>query len=176
MKKVILYIASSIDGLIADKDNSTNWLHDPDYSFEGEDFGFTDLMESIDTIFMGNKTMEAILGFDIPFPYKGKKVYVVTRTPESKSHPEATYISDWKTELENLKSQGGKDIWLIGGGQLNTAFLDHSMIDKLIITIIPCSLGQGTPLFPNSKALNKFKLESSKSYGNGMVQLTYVPD
>lgn len=174
-RKVILYIAVSMDGYIADKNNTTDWLHDPDYELEGEDFGYYDLMKRVDTVIMGNSTMETVLSFDIPYPYPDQKSYVLTRNIGSKSNPDVEYREDGLALMKELRSKPGKDIWLIGGGQINTLFLDNGLIDEIILTIIPCTLGEGTPLFPNSKDRNKFKLINVKSYENGMAMLTYLP-
>jgi dihydrofolate reductase len=163
-----------MDGFIADKNGTTDWLHDPDYEIENADFGYGDLMARIDTVIMGNKTMETVLSFDIPYPYPDKKSYILTRAIAGKSNPHVEYVEDGIQLMEKLQSEEGKDIWLIGGGQVNTLYLDNNMIDEVILTIIPCTLGEGTSLFPNSEGLRKFSLVKSEPFPNGMVMLTYV--
>lgn len=174
-REVILYIAASLDGFVADKNNTVDFLHEPDYEFDGEDHGFHKMYNGCDTLFMGNNTMKAVLGFDVPFPYEGKTVYVVTRNPDDYEHEKVTYISNWQEKIDELRATDGPNIWLIGGGQLNASFLAANEIDRVIITVIPCVLGEGSQLFPGYDGLKKFNLIRTESYKNGMVQLEYVP-
>ena len=123
MKKVILYIAASIDGYIARTDGNVDWLHDPDYIVEGDDMGYGAFYASIDTTLMGNATYQEVLGFDVPFPYPDKKNYAFSRS-EKENDENVEYVSgDIVAFMNQLKTQPGKDIWLIGGGKINTLFL-----------------------------------------------------
>ena len=173
MKKVILYIAASIDGYIARTNGSVDWLEDPDYFVEGNDMGYGKFYASIDTTLMGNATYQEVLGFDVPFPYPDKKNYVFSRS-ERENDENVEYISgDIVTFTKQLKSQSGKDIWLIGGGKINTIFLENGLIDQIILTIVPVTLGDGIPMFQKGKMETKFSLEKTHPFPNGMVQLTF---
>ena len=173
MKKVILYIAASIDGYIARPDGNVDWLDDPEYLVEGEDMGYGDFYASIDTTLMGHATYQEVLGFDIPFPYPDKKNYVISRS-ERENDENVEYISgDIVTFTKQLKSQSGKDIWLIGGGKINTIFLENGLIDQIILTIVPVILGDGIPMFQKGSIETKFILQKTENFPNGMVQLTF---
>lgn len=161
----MLYIATFIDGYIARTDGSIDWLEDPRYALENEDYGYYDFIKSIDTTLMGNKTYQQVLGFNVPFPYPDTSNYVFTKIPVNKRDEYVEFVSGDIIEFtQNLKQMEGKDIWLIGGGQLNSAFLDNELIDEIILNIIPVTLGEGIPLFTGAAKLDThFKLTSCKT-------------
>lgn len=173
MRKIKLYIATSLDNYIARPDGSIDWLE----SFptpKGEDFGYGELMKNVDTTLMGNKTYQQVLGFDMPFPYTGCENYVFTRQQDLTSDENVQFISsDVVAFIQNLKNKPGKDIWLIGGGQLNTIFLNADLIDEMMITILPIVLGEGIPLFAPTAKEKMLHLKEFKAFENGFVQLIY---
>lgn len=174
MRKVKLYIAVSIDGLIADKDGGIDWLNalpNPD----NLDYGYFEMYNSIDATLMGNITYQQVLGFDIPFPYSDKQNFVFTRNQSLTKDENVTYISDDIVNFVNdLKVKEGKSIWLIGGGKINTILLNANLIDEMIITYIPTVLGEGIPLFTSDLQLKSFRLLKSEIHNTGVVSLTYV--
>lgn len=173
MRKIILYSAISLDDYIADQHGSIEWLHRPEFIPEGEDFGYGAFYESIDTTLMGNKTYKQVLGFDVPFPYPDKKNYVFTTSMESKSDEYVEFISrDIGGFCKRLKEEPGMDIWLVGGGKLNSALLDEGLIDLLILTKIPVPLGKGIPLFHQSEWKKQFPVSETKVFPAGVVQFT----
>jgi len=173
MRKIVLYIAASIDNFIAKKDGNVDWLDDPDYAIEGNDLGYSAFYQSLDTTFMGNATYQEVLGFDVPFPYPDKKNYVFSRS-EKENDENVEFVSgDIVAFTKQLKAQSGKNIWLVGGGQINTLFLEKGLIDQIILTIIPITLGDGISMFQKGSVETKFVLEKSEAFQNGMVQLTF---
>lgn len=176
MRKISLYIAASLDGYIARPDGDTSWLQDERYTLEGEDFGYNSFLQTIDTTLMGNHTYQDILGFEGPFPYQGKTNYVFSRS----SHPDTEYVRFVQQDpvgfVQRLRKQTGPGIWLIGGSQLNTLFLNARLIDEIILTCIPVILGDGVPLFAAGTTETYLQLQESKSYQNGFAQLTYKCD
>ncbi len=173
MRKLKLYIAASLDGFIAKPDGNVDWLNDPDFMIEGEDFGYKEFLDTIDTTLMGNSTYQEILGFGKPFPYPEKVNYVFTKSNHQDNENVKFINSDIHHFVQELKSQNGSDIWLIGGGKINTVMMDHELIDEIILTVMPICLGEGIPLFsPGSKSV-KWKLSSSRAYESGVVQLVY---
>jgi len=173
MRQLVLYIAASLDNYIARPDGDVEWLNSADYSLKNEDYGYSDFYKSIDTTLMGNNTYKMILGFDMPFPYPEKTNYVFSRSARNQGTEYVKFISgDITTFVQQLKNQKGQDIWLIGGGQINTLLLNKDIIDKIILTLIPMTLGQGIPLFEGKTKETKFDMETSKSFDNGYVQLT----
>ena len=171
MRKVVLYIASSIDGQIARADGSLDWLENADNA--EEDYGYEEFFASVDTTLMGNTTFRQILGFDVEFPYEGKKNYVFTRgEPEERTEATVTNRAPSEVVQELKKSEGG-DIWLVGGGSLNGELLRADLIDRMIITLIPVALGEGIPLFAGSAPELPWELIEAEAYDNGFLQLTY---
>jgi len=146
MKKLILYIAMSLDGVIAREDNSLDWL----FRTGGEgDNGYSDFYKTVDTILMGRKTYEQILILENgKFPYKNKKCYVFTRQEE------------------------GKRVWLVGGGELLHEFLKYRLVDELIIQIAPIIIGKGIRLFKEDNLEIELILKETKSVNN-FSQLYY---
>jgi len=177
MKKVILYIASSLDGFIARNDGKIDWL--PGSGTEGseevventEEHGYEKLMERIDVILMGRKTYEQVLEFG-EWPYSGIKSYVFT-SKRLQENNNVEFNDDAVKLVRELKIGKGKDIWLVGGAGLNGSLLNEGLIDEIIITIIPAVIGDGIRLFDNLGKDAKLKLVSSKGFENGMVQLKY---
>lgn len=175
MRKVILYIAVSLDNYIARLDGDNTWLHSPELVLPNEDYGYKDLMNSIDTTLMGNNTYEEILGFGVPFPYPDTTNYVFTRSKDKKDTEQVQFISeDLVSFVRDIRQEEGKDIWLIGGAQINTEMLNNGLIDELILSIIPITLGEGIPLFEGKAAEFKFHLEDCKAYESSLVQLRYT--
>ena len=172
MRKIKLYIASSLDGKIAGADGSIQWLDE--FNSPDEDYGYKEFLDSIDTTIMGNATYQQILSFESEFPYKGKRNYVFTRNSELKADEHVSYLSqDHLQFVRTLKKESGNDIWLIGGGKVNTFFLTNQLIDELILFIIPVLLGNGIPLFENTNFLTTLQLVNTKTYNNGVIELKY---
>jgi dihydrofolate reductase len=172
--KNAVFIGTSLDGYIADKDGGLDFLHSIPNPNQ-DDLGYLDFMDSIDALLMGRKTYQTVLGFGGRWPYN-KPVYVLTNTLTSL--PE--YLQD-KVELisgsvrqvvAQLNSRGLEHLY-IDGGKLIQSFLKEDMIDEIIITQVPILLGGGTPLFKNLTAHLTFELIGTKVLLNAMVQSHY---
>ncbi|QJW91513.1 dihydrofolate reductase [Spirosoma taeanense] len=175
MRKLILYIASSLDGFIARSDGSFDWL-DATPNPNQLDYGYHSFYVSIDTTLMGNSTYQTILDMGGDFPYPDKTNYVFSRQPGQVDTAYVRYITDDPAAfVQSLKNQEGKAIWLVGGGQLNAALLNARLIDEIILTLVPTVLGSGIPLFADSSLETQFSLTNSESFETGFVQLTYAP-
>ncbi|HAS40051.1 MAG TPA: dihydrofolate reductase [Microscillaceae bacterium] len=175
MKKVKLYIAASLDGFIARKDHSLDWL-DALPNPEKTDYGYYAFYESIDTVLMGRSTYEVILGFDVDWPYPDAQTIIFSRSSEVNiTTPNTRLVNeDIKTYVTKLRQEKGKDIWLAGGGQLVTSFLNEGLIDEMIVSITPVILGEGVPLFAQTPKETKLKLTDAQHFGSGMVNVTYT--
>ena len=144
-RKLVLFIAASLDGYIAEKDDSLDWL----YKVEGEgDNGYSEFYETIDTVLMGRRTYDWILkNVTGDFPYKDKECYVFSRSL-NKDNEDVEFVKDDVVHFTNtLKHQEGKNIWIVGGGELLHSFLKEKLIDELILTVAPTLIGNGIPLF-----------------------------
>ncbi|HMQ06041.1 MAG TPA: dihydrofolate reductase family protein [Saprospiraceae bacterium] len=174
MIKTVLYIATSLDGFIARPDGRIDWLTSVPDPRTG-DYGYAALLESIGTVIMGRKTYEEIIGFDVDWPYIGLDTYILTNNYELKIlYPDIQILTGSVKEfITALKELAKKDIWLVGGGQVVTQFLNDEILDKMIITIIPKIIGEGIPLFAKTPKESKWKLIETKSFDTGVVNLTY---
>ncbi|MBI4780685.1 MAG: dihydrofolate reductase [Oscillatoriophycideae cyanobacterium NC_groundwater_1537_Pr4_S-0.65um_50_18] len=167
MRKVVLFIASSLDGYIARPSGEIDWL------FTDQDYGYTPFLESIDTVLVGRTTYEQILTFG-EYPYAGKKSYVFTKNPDRTSDQNIEFVSGDVTSLvKALQSSEGKDIWLAGGSALIRDFMHHQLVDQIILSIHPIILGEGIPLFVNAIAPSSLKLTQCQRYDSDLVQLSY---
>jgi dihydrofolate reductase len=174
MSKLVLYIAASIDGFIARPDGSLDWLNalpNPDQT----DHGYAEFLAGIGTIVMGRKTYQEILGFGVDWPYPGIVSYVATRDPRLATSTPDTHVlaTDPAQFVAQHKQRPGKDIWLVGGGQLVTYFLNHGLVDTLFLTVIPIILGRGIPLFPDQPKETQWRLAKAEAFGTGAVNLVY---
>jgi len=174
MIKTVLYIATSLDGFIARPDGNIDWLTSVPAPETG-DYGYAEFLNSIGTTIMGRRTYDEIIGFDIEWPYNGIDSYVVTNNRELKIQSPETYIVTEKIKelVAEIKRKSKKDIWLIGGGQVITTFINENLLDKMIITVIPKIIGEGIPLFAGKTKETNWKLIDLKSFDTGVVNLTY---
>lgn len=171
--KVIVYIACSVDGYIATKNDDLDWLNK--IAKEGEDYGYNAFNDSVDTYIVGRRTYDVVTSLcDGQFPPALKhRCYVVT-TQERPSENGVTFFSgDLNTLIEDLRTTSKKDIYCDGGGTLIRELLDKSLIDELIISVIPVLLGDGKRLFLPSEVMQNLKLIRSRSYDTGLVQNHY---
>jgi dihydrofolate reductase len=171
MNKIILYIATSKDGFIADKNGGVDWLPHPKDNHDLEVVGYKNLMERIDTILMGSTSYKQIVGFG-DWGWPDKQTYVFTSQPLGSKAPYIAITYDSPTQLiSSLKDRKSeKDIWLLGGAKLAKSFTQQSLIDEIILTIVPQTLGDGIPLGLN---LDDFDLSHEKSLMDGMIQRVY---
>ena len=174
MAEIKLYIATSLDGYIARKNNSLDWLNALQVP-EGEDFGYGEFYSGIDTVLMGANTYKEVLSFGVDWPYEDCKSYVISRhggfditTPKTERIEELDL-----QRVEELQKESQKGIWLVGGGQLINQFLLMEKIDRFVITIIPILLGEGIPLFPEGFKDVELELEKVESMDPGVVNLFY---
>lgn len=169
-RKVILYVAMSLDGYIAKEDDTIDFLSKVESP--GEDYGYAEFTKTVDTIIWGRKTYDKVKSFGIEFPHKDKKVYVLSKS-KTGSEPHIQYFSDAKALIANLKKEPGKDIYCDGGSETVKEMLRYSLIDKMIISIIPHLVGSGIRLFRDGLAEQNIKLVKSQTFASGLVQLSY---
>ena len=174
MPLVILYIATSLDGFIADRDGGVGWLDDIHPSEADGDYGYVEFYDSVGALIMGRATYDQVLDFGA-WPYPGKPTFVFTSNPPNGDHPNVEFVSgNPKAFVEGLKARPEQDIWLVGGGKLIASFREQGLIDRYIITIIPVLLGEGIPLFAGGQPGETLRLEEMKRFDSGLAQLKYV--
>lgn len=153
MRRIILNIASSLDGYIARKDGSVDWLPTGD-----DDFGMKRFMDSVDTVLLGRKTYEQILTFDCDYPYADKKIYVFSKNPRAENKDNVEFVSEIVDFSKKLVELPGKDIWLVGGSEIISVFLKEGLIDEVVLSMVPVSLGSGISLFKDVGKDMKFEI------------------
>jgi dihydrofolate reductase len=172
-RKIIIYIATSLNSKIAAKDGSVEWLEAIPHQ-EGEDYGYQVFYDRIDTTIMGYATYAQLKSWDIPFPYKDKQNFVVTRKKGLQPDEHVEFVTEEHIDFFTaLKSRPGKDIWLVGGGAVNTLFLNAGLVDELIVHVMPIVLDGGIDIFTPEAELKPLSLQHGKSYASGVQELHY---
>jgi dihydrofolate reductase len=173
MRKLILQLAVSLDGYIEGPNGEFDWC------FTDQDYGMSDFFRRIDSVFYGRKSYELAEAMPEPAEDSGMpafpplKQYVFSRTL-AQVKPGAILISgDIEMEVNRVKNEPGKDIWLFGGANLTTSLLNLDLVDEISLAVHPVILGGGKPLFTGINNRLVLELLSSKSYSSGLVMLTY---
>ncbi len=138
------------------------------------DHGYYEFYKTIDTTIQGNNTYEQVMSWDIDFPYSDKKNFVLTRNKKVKNTDHVQFISENHIDfIKKLKQQKGDDIWLIGGGQVNTMLFNENLIDEILIFVMPIVISEGIKLFEGVPNETRLKLIETKEYTTGAVELRY---
>lgn len=175
MRKVLLYIAMSLDGYLAAEDGSVDWLvgENPQEPNMGS---YPKFIQSVDTVIMGYRTYHQIVTELMPgrWPYAGKTVYVLTHRVCSPVTGVHFVNMEMEALLNEIRCQDGKDIWICGGADIIAQCVKKNIINRFCITVIPYVLGKGIRLFPELDQSVSLKFISTEVY-NGMVDLVYEP-
>lgn len=171
LRPAILYVATSLDGAIARRDDGLDWLPTPS---AGQDYGYADFLARIDTLVMGRRTFDVTRSFG-EWPYAGRRTIVLSRTPPGATVADVEFSADDPaTVLRRLRAEPGRGIWLVGGGESLRPIFAAGLVDEIILTLVPVVLGDGRPLFlPQDRPL-PLRLLGSTPYPDGLVQLRYA--
>ncbi|MGC2527164.1 MAG: dihydrofolate reductase family protein [Candidatus Acidiferrum sp.] len=172
-RKIIVYIATSVDGYIARPDGDVAWLDSPRPK---GNHGMGEFFRSIDTILWGRKTHTKGLEMGMKASGFGAGIenYVFSRQPQETKEPGFEFVREpIKTFVEKLRKKRGKNLWMMGGGEIIASFLDEGDIDEFIINVVPVLIGEGIPLIQPRHRLIRLKLLSSKKFPDGMVTSHY---
>lgn len=169
-RKLILYIATSLDGYIATEDESLEWL----FKTDGDgDNGYSEFYRTIDTILMGRRTYDWIINEEKgDFPYKNKKCYVFSKSICDKNKYVEFINSDIVEFTNKIKAAEGENIWIVGGGNLLHFFIKERLVDEFIITVAPTLIGRGIPLFKEVDFETELKLKRIRQF-NQFAELHY---
>lgn len=172
MRKVTFGVANSLDNFIAREDGAVDWL-----MWTKEVAAVTSAFwKTIDTVLMGRKTYEVALRHSEgrSDPYPGVRSYVFSRTLDPAAHPSVEIVRRGAARfVEKLKGAEGKDICVMGGGELAKTLFEAGLIDEVGFNIHPVLLGSGIPLFHRMKRQLDLELIESKPFKNGCVLVTY---
>ncbi|WP_332305225.1 dihydrofolate reductase family protein [Rhizobium sp. GR12] len=166
------YIAASLDGRIVSEDGSLDWL----YKYDDMDLGEHDyrvFLKGIGTVVMGRATYDFIAGEQSPWAYGDQRVIVVTSRPIKAPKGALEARSDVGSLIEELRALDDGDVWMLGGGKLQMAFLERDALDEIEIYVIPEILGSGEPLFPLTGHRASPTLVSATAIEKGCVRLHY---
>ena len=170
-RKVVLYISMSLDGYIATMDNELDFLSI--VQKEGEDYGYSDFINSVDSVIIGRKTYEKVIEMGYEYPHTDKDVYIITRTTRPSIGTFQFYSGDLAQLVNKLKKQSGKNIYCDGGSEIVNELMRANLIDEYIISIIPVLLGDGIKLFKDGRPELKLELISAKKFDKGLTQLHF---
>lgn len=172
MKKIILYIAASIDGRIAEPEGGIEWLSEFPIT-EEMNYGYKEFMASIDTIIMGGRSWRELSNMDTMGAYADKAVYVVSHHNWGETENIKFITENVIERIADLRNEQGKDIWLFGGGELVSMLLAADLVDEMRIAYIPVILGSGISLFPEQPKESKWELIPAQSYDSDVLVITY---
>jgi dihydrofolate reductase len=169
-RKLLLYIAASLDGYIATEDDSLEWL----FNVEGEgDNGYSEFLSTVDTILLGRRTYDWVMNMEKGnFPYKNQKCYVFSNSMQGKDENVEFVKEDVVDFTNKLKATEGGDIWIVGGSKLLGAFIKAKLVDEMIINIAPVLIGRGIPLFSQMDIELKYELKGIRRF-NQFAELHY---
>ncbi len=171
-RNVIVHIATSVDGYIARPDGDLDWLTSRPKP-EGF-YGLSAFMSSIDTKLFGRKTYELSLRMGATFDSKSRNVVFSRHAPPADAPSGVEFVSGAIGPfVSRLREHPGKDIWLMGGGELIASFLDEHAIDEFVISVVPVFIGDGIPLIARRHRHVPLDLQSLERFEDGVVQLHY---
>lgn len=172
MARILGYIASSLDGMIADQDDNLDWL----FAYDGMELGdhdYNKFLKRIRTVVMGRRTYDFIARQPSDWAYDAQRVIVVTSRPIENPVAEIEVRSDVDALVNELRALDDGDVWMLGGGQLQMAFLERGALDEIEIYVMPEMLGSGRPLFPMTGFRTSPTLISAQALDRGCVRLHY---
>ena len=168
MRRIRYIVAMSLDGYIAGPNGEADWI------VIDSDVNFAELWAQFDTLLMGRRTYEAAIARLGKASFQGMKTFVVSRTLRQDDHSEATILSELSQDwLKALRAQTGKEIWLMGGGELFRFLLEMDAVDTIEVSVIPVLLGGGVPLLPPPAQRTKLSLSDHRIYRSGQLSLIY---
>ena len=169
MRKIILGLAVSLDGFIEGPNGEYDWC------FTDQDYGMTEFYKRIDSLFIGRRSYELLLtlGDDTMPGFPKLKEYVFSTTMKDAKPGVIIINDDIKKNVEKIKHEPGKDIWLFGGASLTSSLLNLDLVDEMSLAIHPIILGSGKPLFSEIKNRIPLNLIDTKTYSSGLVNLVY---
>jgi dihydrofolate reductase len=171
-RRIIVHIATSADGYIARPDGDIEWLtkRPAPKGF----YGISKFMNSIDTKLLGRKTYDLSVRMGAKFD-TNTRCYVFSRRPAPASVPTGVeFISEPVGRFaKRLRTGKGRDIWMMGGGEIIASFLDQGAIDDFIISVVPTFIGEGIPLIAHRHRHVPLGLQSVRRFSDGVVQVHY---
>jgi dihydrofolate reductase len=173
MARIVGYIATSLDGFIADSDESLQWLFES--PVELGEHHYDKFIKRIRTVVMGRATYDWMANQKVAWPYGEQRTIVVTSRPIADPIGEIETRTDVDALVAEVRAFDDGDVWMLGGGKLQMAFMERGALDEIEIYIMPKIIGGGTPLFPPTGFTASPRLLSAMQLGGG-VRLHYAFD
>ncbi len=184
------YCAATLDGFIAEADDSLGWLLDYEGSFEGEgvepspmsDGGsYERFYDGVGALVSGSATYEFVLDHIADggeWPYKGKPYWTLSSRELPLPEGEGVDVRFASAEVADLHDEmiaaaGGRNLWIVGGGNVASQFADHGLLDEVNVTVVPVVLGAGKPMFDRRLPGGPMQLLGTRTFSSGMVELSY---
>ena len=189
MSKTQYYCAASLDGFIAEAEDSLAWLTEYEGSFEregvepnpmGEGGAYEHFYDGVGALVSGSTTYEFVLHHfgEGDWPYRGKPYWVLSSRDLPRPEGEGIDVRIVSAEVAGLYDEmiaeaGERNLWIVGGGNVASQFADEGLLDELLVTVVPVVLGSGKPLFDRRFPGGAMQLDGTRVFGNGMVELRY---
>lgn len=178
--KTQYYVASSLDGFIATADNSLEWL----LRFgEPEGSSYEAFISDVGALAMGSTTYEWIMRHQVhpdspkpaPWPYRQPAWVFTSRSLPAFEGADIRFVRGdvGVVHRQMIAAAGGKNVWIVGGGELAGQFHDRGLLDEIIVQVAPVTLGAGAPLLPRAITHPPLRLKSAETFGEGFVELRY---
>lgn len=174
MRKVILYIAVSLDGYIADSGGGVDWLNGQSGGVEETD-SYSAFVKEVDSVVMGWNTYRQVTSELSPgeWVYSELTSYIITHRALPSTENIKFIQEDPRAVVQNLKKEPGRGIWICGGANIIQPLVRTDLIDEYDISVIPTILGSGIRLWGDAEKEIKLKLVRAKSY-NGIMEIVYA--
>ena len=190
MSKTQYYCAASLDGYIAEADDSLGWLLEYEGSFEAdtaesgpqaEGGAYETFYQGVGALISGATTYEFVLDHiaeDSEWPYKGKPCWVLSSRDLPVPKGEGIDVRIVNAEVADLYDEmidaaGERNLWVVGGGNVASQFADEGLLDEVLVTVVPVVLGSGKPLFDRRLPGRPMQLMGTRAFKTGMVELRY---
>ena len=174
MRKLSIFIATSLDGYIAKPNDDLSFLKTVEK--DGEVYGYAAFTSTIDTLILGRKTYDYVLKEIGAAHYDNgqRDVYVITRTERPNTGRTIFYTGNLIELVKQLKTEQGNNIYCDGGAEVINELLNNDLIDELIISIVPILVGDGVRLFKDGRPEQQLELLHTKTFDTGLIQLHYI--
>ena len=186
MTRTQYYCAMSLDGFIAESDDTIAWLTGYQGSYEGPDAvpmkgTYDEFYDGVGALVTGSVTYEWVVDRISEWPYPGKPCWVLTSRDLPKPDGEDVDVRFARGAVRDLygemtESAGERTLWVVGGGNVASQFADEELLDEVIATVVPVVLGTGKPLFDRRLPGETMRLKGTRAFDNGMVELRYEID
>jgi dihydrofolate reductase len=175
MKKIVLYTTVSLDGYMARKDKNS-LLIESFTNLKSIDKEFPSFYDSIDTVLMGDDTYQNIIFNEYKWLFSFRVSYVISKKNiKISANDDIRFIAENPIPcIRDIKNKNGRDIWVIGGGELISSLLKHNLIDEIILLYIPTLISDGVPLFSNNYEESQWSLLDCHFYENGIIKVRYA--